>query len=81
MKQTSTTTRTIVDSYELAQQIADIRQDLQELSATVGRLASTQLDRAKYAANEVEDTIRQNPISALAIAVGLGICISILMRR
>jgi len=81
MKQTSTTTRTILDSYELAQQVADMREDLQRLSATVGRIASTQLDRAKYAANDVEDTIKQNPISVLAIAVSLGICISILMRR
>jgi ElaB/YqjD/DUF883 family membrane-anchored ribosome-binding protein len=81
MKDTSLTSRTIVDSYELAQQVADMREDLQKLSATVGRIASTQLDRAKYAANEVEDSIKHNPISAIAIAVGLGVFLSILMRR
>ena len=74
-----------LDTYELTNRIADIREDLQKLSSMVGRLANSLLSRAQDAvvrtADDVEEAIRQNPISALAIAAGLGFLFGIFMRR
>jgi len=81
----SATGETILDTYELVEQIAQIRTDLQNLSSLVGRIADQQLGRAQDAAmataNQVVATIRQNPTSAVAIAVGLGFLFGVFMRR
>ena len=68
----------IVDTYELAQQIAAIRADLQSLTSAVGGIAQ---DKAMDAARQAEQTIRQNPLSAVAIAAGLGFLFGIFMWR
>jgi ElaB/YqjD/DUF883 family membrane-anchored ribosome-binding protein len=74
-----------LDTYELTNRIADIREDVQKLSSMVGRLANSQLSRAQdtavKTAEDVEEAIRRNPISALAIALGLGFLVGIFMRR
>jgi ElaB/YqjD/DUF883 family membrane-anchored ribosome-binding protein len=73
------------DTQELAEQIEAIRSDLQGLTNTVGRIANKQIgraqDKASEAANQAEDAIRQNPLSAVAIAVGLGFLFGVLTRR
>jgi ElaB/YqjD/DUF883 family membrane-anchored ribosome-binding protein len=78
-------TTTIVDVYELAEQIEGIRTDLQSLSSTVGRIANKQLGRVQNQAGEtasqVEEAIRRNPVSALAIAVSLGFLFGVFTRR
>jgi uncharacterized protein YjbJ (UPF0337 family) len=70
---------------DLADQIEAIRTDIQSLTSTVGRIANKQIgraqDRATEAANEVEDAIRRNPLSAVAIAAGLGFLFGVLTRR
>jgi ElaB/YqjD/DUF883 family membrane-anchored ribosome-binding protein len=70
---------------ELADQIEAIRADLQSLSSTVGRIANTQMgraqDKAMETANQAEEAIRQNPLSAVAIAVGLGFLFGVFTRR
>ena len=75
-KRGATTRDTLLDAYELADQIAGIRAELQSLASTVGRIANKQLglvqDKAMETANQVEDAIRQNPLSAMLIALGLG---------
>jgi ElaB/YqjD/DUF883 family membrane-anchored ribosome-binding protein len=89
MSSTNTTTKrggdTILDTYELAQQIAGIRADLQSLTSTVGRIANKQRGRAQdkvmETANQVEDAIRQNPLSAVLIALGLGFLFGFFTRR
>jgi ElaB/YqjD/DUF883 family membrane-anchored ribosome-binding protein len=89
MSSTNTTTKrggdTIQDTYELAQQIAGIRADLQSLTSTVGRIANKQRGRAQdkvmETANQVEDAIRQNPLSAVLIALGLGFLFGVFTRR
>ena len=85
MSKNATTGETMLDSYELVEQIAQIRVDLQNLSSLVGRIADQQLGRAQDAAmdaaNQVVATIRQNPTSAVAIAVGLGFLFGFVMRR
>jgi ElaB/YqjD/DUF883 family membrane-anchored ribosome-binding protein len=74
-----------LDAYELTNRIADIRDDLQKLISMVGRLANSQLSHAQDAtaktAEDVEEAIRRNPVSALAIAAGLGFLFGIFMRR
>jgi len=73
------------EAQELADQIDAIRADLQNLSSTVGRIANKQInraqDRAVDAANEAEAAIRRNPLSAVAIAVGLGFLFGVFTRR
>jgi ElaB/YqjD/DUF883 family membrane-anchored ribosome-binding protein len=74
-----------LDTYELTNRIADIREDLQKLTSMVGRLANSQLSRAQDAAvrtvDDFEEAIRRNPLSALGIAFGLGFLVAIFMRR
>jgi ElaB/YqjD/DUF883 family membrane-anchored ribosome-binding protein len=74
-----------LDTYELTNRIADIREDLQKLSSMVGRLANSQLSRAQDAvvrtADDVEEAIKRNPLSALGIALGIGFLVAIFMRR
>jgi ElaB/YqjD/DUF883 family membrane-anchored ribosome-binding protein len=63
---------------ELADQLTVIRRDLENLAKAVSRTAK---DRAVGTANQVEETIRENPLAALAIAVGLGFLVGVLTRR
>jgi ElaB/YqjD/DUF883 family membrane-anchored ribosome-binding protein len=73
------------ETKELADQIDSIRADIQNLTSTVGKIASKQVNRAQDkavdAANQAEEAIRQNPLSAVAIAVGLGFLFGIFTRR
>ena len=69
---------TVLNAYELADQIAAIRADLQNLSSAVSRMAK---DKAAETANEIEETIRKNPLSAVAIAAGLGFMFGVFTRR
>ena len=73
------------EAEDLANQIDAIRVDLQNLTSTVGRIASKQVnraqDRAKETAYEAEEAIRRNPLSAIAIAVGLGFLFGVFTRR
>ena len=70
---------------DVSVQIDAIRADIQNLTSTVSRIANKQLgraqDRAIEAANEAEDAIRRNPLSAVAIAVGLGFLFGVFTRR
>jgi len=73
------------DNQELANQIDAIRADIQSLTSTVGRMANKQINRAQdkamETANQAEDAIRQNPLAAVAIALGLGFLFGIFTRR
>jgi ElaB/YqjD/DUF883 family membrane-anchored ribosome-binding protein len=73
------------DTEDLADQIEAIRTDIQSLTSTVGRIANKQLgraqDKAVEAANDAEEAIRRNPVSAVAIAVGLGFLFGVFTRR
>jgi ElaB/YqjD/DUF883 family membrane-anchored ribosome-binding protein len=73
------------ETQELADQIETIRAEVQNLTSTVGRMANKQLgraqDKAVEAAGQAEDAIRQNPLQAVAIAVGLGFLFGVLTRR
>jgi ElaB/YqjD/DUF883 family membrane-anchored ribosome-binding protein len=73
------------DADDLANQIESIRADLQNLTSTVGRFASKQVNRAQDKAmdtvDEAEEAIRRNPLQAVAIAVGLGFLFGVFIRR
>ena len=70
---------------ELADQIDAIRADIERLTSTVGRMANKQLNRAQdkviETANQTEQAIRQNPLSTVAIAFGLGFLYGVITRR
>lgn len=73
------------DIDELAAQIDAIRADLQSLSSTIGKVANRQFDRAQGAAMETaaeaEEAIKRNPLTAVAIALGLGFLFGVFTRR
>jgi ElaB/YqjD/DUF883 family membrane-anchored ribosome-binding protein len=78
----STTSR---DTEDLVAQVDAIRADIQNLTSTLGRVANKQLSRAQDTAiektREAEEAIRRDPLSAVAIAVGLGFLFGVLTRR
>jgi ElaB/YqjD/DUF883 family membrane-anchored ribosome-binding protein len=73
------------ESDDLAAQVEAIRSDIQNLSSTVGWIANKQIGRAQNkaleTANEAEEAIRRNPLSAVAIAAGLGFMFGVFTRR
>jgi uncharacterized protein YjbJ (UPF0337 family) len=70
---------------DLAEQIEAMRADIQTLTSSVARIANKQIgraqDRAIEAANDADDAIRRNPLSAVAIALGLGFVYGVFTRR
>jgi ElaB/YqjD/DUF883 family membrane-anchored ribosome-binding protein len=73
------------DADDLGNQIDQIRNDLQNLTSTVTRIAKGQVnraqDRAMETAYEAEEAIRRNPLQAVAIAAGLGFLFGVFTRR
>ena len=74
-----------LDAEDLAGQIDAIRADMQNLTATVSRIANTQMGRAQEKAMETaqdaQEVIKRNPLQAVAIAVGLGFLFGVFTRR
>jgi ElaB/YqjD/DUF883 family membrane-anchored ribosome-binding protein len=73
------------DVQEVAAELDAIRADIQNLTSTLGRFANKQFgyaqDRAFETAREAEESIRQNPLSAVAIAAGVGFVFGVFSRR
>jgi ElaB/YqjD/DUF883 family membrane-anchored ribosome-binding protein len=73
------------DADEVADQIDAIREDIQNLTSTVGHIANKQLNRAQdkamATASDAEEAIRRNPLQAVAIAVGIGFLFGVITRR
>jgi ElaB/YqjD/DUF883 family membrane-anchored ribosome-binding protein len=73
------------DADDLANQMDAIRADLQNLTSTVGRIASKQVNRAQdkamETAYEAEEAIKRNPLWAVVIAAGLGFLFGVFTRR
>ncbi|ODR98598.1 hypothetical protein AUC68_09340 [Methyloceanibacter methanicus] len=73
------------ETEDLAAQIEAIRAEMQNMSATMGRIAEKGMHRAQDKALETkesaEEAIKQNPLQAIAIAAGLGLLVGILTRR
>jgi len=73
------------DIQEIANHLANLRKDLEALTGQIRRTGDHQIERMQDTAGEalkaVEDAVRQNPVSALGIALGLGFLVGILLRR
>ncbi|MEM7191938.1 MAG: DUF883 C-terminal domain-containing protein [Pseudomonadota bacterium] len=73
------------ETEDLNAQIEAIRAEIENLSATMGRIAGKSMhhaqDKAMETKESAEEAIRQNPLQAIAIAAGLGLLIGILTRR
>jgi ElaB/YqjD/DUF883 family membrane-anchored ribosome-binding protein len=73
------------DAEELARQLDAIRADVQNLTSTVKNIAGKQINRAQdkavEAAHDAEEAIKQNPLTAVAIAAGLGFLFGVFTRR
>ena len=69
----------------LAEEIETLRSGIQSLASTIDRIAKGQMPHARGrpigAINEAEEAVKRNPLSALAIALGLGFLIGVLTRR
>lgn len=69
----------------VAEQIESLRSGIQSLASTVDRMAKEQMPHARLraigAVNEAEAAVKRNPLSALAIALGLGFLFGVLTRR
>jgi uncharacterized protein YjbJ (UPF0337 family) len=70
---------------DLAEQIETLRSGIQSLASTVERIAEEQLPHARSKArevlNEAEDALKRNPLAVVAIVLGLGFLIGVIMRR
>lgn len=73
------------DKQDVAADIEALRNDFQNLKDTLGKVTNRQMDRAQSMARDtaadVEDSIRRNPLSAIAIAAGLGFLFGMMSRR
>jgi ElaB/YqjD/DUF883 family membrane-anchored ribosome-binding protein len=71
------------DIQEIANHLANLRKDLEVLTGQIKRTSDHQLERMQDTAGEalkaVEGAVRQNPISALGIALGLGFLVGIVL--
>ena len=69
----------------LSEQIESLRAGIQNLSSTVERIAKEQIprvrSRATKALNDAEEAVKRNPLAVVAIALSLGLLISVLTRR
>jgi uncharacterized protein YjbJ (UPF0337 family)/ElaB/YqjD/DUF883 family membrane-anchored ribosome-binding protein len=74
-----------VGSGDTTAALESIRADLESLASTVSRIAGDQLgrvqDKAIAKANQAEDAIRQNPLTAIGIAFGFGFLYGVMTRR
>jgi uncharacterized protein YjbJ (UPF0337 family) len=73
-----------IDS-SLAEEIESLRSGIQSLASIVDRIAKGQMPHARAraigAVNEAEEAVKRDPLSALAIALGLGFLIGVFTRR
>jgi ElaB/YqjD/DUF883 family membrane-anchored ribosome-binding protein len=70
---------------KLYDDVQSLQSDLKRLSSKVGRMAEQGLSRAQERVpesfHEAEEAVRRNPYSAVAIAVGIGFVLGIVLRR
>lgn len=73
------------DLQEIAEHLSNLRASLDGLVTSIGATGSHQADalqgHAIDALEAVEDAVRREPLKSLAIAVGVGFLLGVLMRR
>ncbi|HBR27098.1 MAG TPA: hypothetical protein DD732_08730 [Rhizobiales bacterium] len=70
---------------EIAKHLATLRRDVEGLTGQLKRSGEHQIERAQDKASEavtaVETAVRRDPVTALGIALGLGLLLGIAIRR
>jgi ElaB/YqjD/DUF883 family membrane-anchored ribosome-binding protein len=73
------------DEADLTSEVEEVKEDIKNLGTTLGNVASRQYERAQDmatdAVHETGETIRRNPITAVATALGLGFLLGLFKRR
>jgi ElaB/YqjD/DUF883 family membrane-anchored ribosome-binding protein len=73
------------DLDDLQDQLDNLRSSLTDLTASFGKAANRQWDRARHAATttaeEAEELMKDNLAASLVLALGLGIVVGYLIRR
>jgi ElaB/YqjD/DUF883 family membrane-anchored ribosome-binding protein len=69
----------------ITKHLASLRKDLDNLGSSIGRTGANQADHLQEQAVEalgaVEEAVKRDPLTTLAIALGLGFLLAILLRR
>jgi ElaB/YqjD/DUF883 family membrane-anchored ribosome-binding protein len=69
----------------ITKHLASLRNDLDNLGSSIGRTGANQADHLQEQAAEalgaVEEAVKRDPLTTLAIALGLGFLLAILLRR
>ena len=76
--------RKVTNDADLSSEVDAIRGDVQKLAATIGDVAERRAGAERSAVDAMhtaENYIRQNPLQAVAIAVGLGFLYGLFTRR
>lgn len=73
------------DREELEAQIETLQRDIKEMSKTITKLANSQIEAVKDEAidksKQAEEMVRANPLTAIAISLGLGFLFGAMTRR
>jgi ElaB/YqjD/DUF883 family membrane-anchored ribosome-binding protein len=73
------------DIQAIAKHLATLRKDIEALTGQIKRSGDHQLERVQDTAGEalhaVEEAVRQNPVTSLGVALGLGFLVGIVLRR
>lgn len=73
------------DLQEITKHLASLRKDLDNLAGSISRTGHHQADHLQEQASEalgaVGDAVRRDPLTSLAIALGIGFLLGILLRR
>jgi ElaB/YqjD/DUF883 family membrane-anchored ribosome-binding protein len=70
-----------LDMADVYDQLDTLRGYVQELSRSVGKSADHSYGRAKAAAQDAEDLMKDNLAASLVLALGLGVAIGYFLRR
>ena len=73
------------DLEEIAKHLVSLRKDLDNLASSVGRTGSHQADHLQDQASEalsaLGEAVKRDPLTSLAIALGIGFLLGIFLRR
>lgn len=72
------------DLNEIAKHVTSLREEIEGLTGSLARAGGHQIHRiqstANHAVGALEDAVRRDPLSAIGIALGVGLLLGILRR-
>jgi ElaB/YqjD/DUF883 family membrane-anchored ribosome-binding protein len=73
------------DIQTIANHLSSLRGDIDKVTASVKRAGAHQAEHARDAASDVltsvEKTVQRDPVTAVGIALGVGLLLGIILRR